>query len=251
MGPRGGSPGRGQNSAARCPRAGSGGRGRRFGKRPEARGSARQRAIWVRSLGGLRHTRWSFMRPVSWPEVGGTRENFRGALGASPPRITLPERTDSHRTVMSGQTISPSRPRAREGAPRTRAMTDAHGTVAPFGGSGGSSPRGGSRAMAKAPRGRRRQRDAGWLRGQTTRRRNHRRSDGGPERRQVLRRGTRAPVRMLLRNPPWRIKPRYKTGARTVRDRCRSTQRERRWRSHREQSLSGCLEFHSWPGRAG
>jgi len=34
---------------------------------------------------------------------------------------------------MSGQTISPSRPRAKEGAPRTRAMTDAHGTVAPFG----------------------------------------------------------------------------------------------------------------------
>src|ERR1022692_2312133 len=44
--------------------------------------------------------------------------------------------------------------------------------------------------------------DAGWLRGQTTRRRIHRRSDGGPERRQVLRRGTRAPLCMLHRNPP-------------------------------------------------
>ena len=80
-----------------------------------------------------RHTQRPFGRPLSWPEVGGTRENFRGALSASPPRTTLPERTDSHRTVMSGQTISPSRPRAKEGAPRTRAMTDAHGTVAPFG----------------------------------------------------------------------------------------------------------------------
>jgi hypothetical protein len=48
--------------------------------------------------------------------------------------------------------------------------------------------------------------DAGWLRGQTTRRRIHRRSDGGPERRQVLRRGTRAPLCMLHRNPPLRVK---------------------------------------------
>ena len=48
--------------------------------------------------------------------------------------------------------------------------------------------------------------DAGWLRGQTTRRRIHRRSDGGPERRQVLRRGTRAPLCMLHRNPPLCVK---------------------------------------------
>jgi hypothetical protein len=54
---------------------------------------------------------------------------------------------------------------------------------------------------------RRRWGDAGWLRGQTTRRRIHRRSDGGPERRQVLRRGTRAPCAWYTETPPCTSRP--------------------------------------------
>ena len=148
--------------------------------RPVARRPARPRAVRGSAGDALECIQAAGFRAGRW----GTCENFRRPVGAFQPRTTLPERTDSHLAIVSGQTISPSRPRATEGAPRTRAMTDAHGTVAPFGGSRGVVPRRGLRAMAKAPEGRRRQRDAGWLRGQTTRRRNHRRSDGGPERRQ-------------------------------------------------------------------
>ena len=70
----------------------------------------------------------------------------------------------------------------------------------------GASPGKYGEPSAKAPEVRRAWSDAGWLRGQTTRRRIHRRSDGGPERRQVLRRGTRAPLCMLHRNPPVCVK---------------------------------------------
>jgi hypothetical protein len=76
-----------------------------------------------------------------------------------------------------------------------------------FGGSGGSPPREDTASqVAGGPKGLQAWSDAGWLRGQTTRRRIHRRSDGGPERRQVLRRGTRAPLCMLHRNPPLCVK---------------------------------------------
>jgi hypothetical protein len=60
---------------------------------------------------------------------------------------------------------------------------------------------------AKPTKYRRRWGDAGWLRGQTTRRRIHRRSDGGPERRQVLRRGTRAPCAWYTETPPCTSRP--------------------------------------------
>ena len=46
---------------------------------------------------------------------GGTHENFRGTPGAFLPRITLPERTDSHSTIVSRQTINPSGPMAAKG----------------------------------------------------------------------------------------------------------------------------------------
>ena len=76
-----------------------------------------------------------------------------------------------------------------------------------IGGSGGSPPREDTASQFEAdPKEQRAWSDAGWLRGQTTRRRIHRRSDGGPERRQVLRRGTRAPLCMLHRNPPLCVK---------------------------------------------
>jgi hypothetical protein len=73
-------------------------------------------------------------------------------------------------------------------------------------GSGGYPPGKTLRAIANRTESPGAKGDAGWLRGQTTRRRIHRRSDGGPERRQVLRRGTRAPLCMLHRNPPLRVK---------------------------------------------
>jgi len=73
-------------------------------------------------------------------------------------------------------------------------------------GSGGIPPGKALRAIANPTESRGVKSDAGWLRGQTTRRRIHRRSDGGPERRQALRRGTRAPLCMLHRNPPLCVK---------------------------------------------
>jgi len=73
---------------------------------------------------------------------------------------------------------------------------------------GGYPPRKIPRAIAKRTESPRAKSDAGWLRGQTTRRRIHRRSDGGPERRQALRRGTRAPLCMLTPNPPLCVKTR-------------------------------------------
>jgi hypothetical protein len=77
----------------------------------------------------------------------------------------------------------------------------------PSGGPGGRPPREDTASqVAGGPKGLQAWSDAGWLRGQTTRRRIHRRSDGGPERRQVLRRGTRAPLCMLHRNPPLCVK---------------------------------------------
>ena len=74
----------------------------------------------------------------------------------------------------------------------------------------GVSPRETLRATAKSAKGRQAKSDAGWLRGQTTRRRIHRRSDGGPERRQVLRRGTRAPYACYTETPPCASRPDYR-----------------------------------------
>ena len=75
--------------------------------------------------------------------------------------------------------------RATAKDPEVRPWGDAeHGAAGvASGGSGGSPPGQILRATAKDPEVRP-WGDAGWLRGQTTRRRIHRRSDGGPERRQ-------------------------------------------------------------------
>jgi len=83
------------------------------------------------------------------------------------------------------------------GAPARKRLRDKRSLV---GGSGGSPPGQILRASGEGAAGPRSWSDAGWLRGQTTRRRIHRRSDGGPERRQLVpQRGTRAPVSMLHR----------------------------------------------------
>jgi len=68
LGSCGGSPGRGQNSAARWPPArGSAGRGGRFcgasGGLPSPTGAG----TTALSLGGSRHAQRSCRRPVSWP----------------------------------------------------------------------------------------------------------------------------------------------------------------------------------------
>ena len=82
------------------------------------------------------------------------------------------------------------RPPGRYCEPPRRTRRSEHGATSEHGaagvasgGSGGSPPGQILRATAKDPEVRA-WGDAGWLRGQTTRRRIHRRSDGGPERRQ-------------------------------------------------------------------
>src|SRR5437868_1620514 len=68
-------------------------------------------------------------------------------------------------------------------APRSPPVPPPPGGGDIIGGSGGSSPRKNAGSQRRDTRRVRAWGDAGWLRGQTTRRRIHRRSDGGPERR--------------------------------------------------------------------
>src|SRR5205823_14246990 len=92
----------------------------------------------------------------------------------------------------------------RRRAQRAREWGTSGGAAARVGRHGGPGgiPRKIPRAIAKRTESPGAKGDAGWLRGQTTRRRIHRRSDGGPERRQVLRRGTRAPYAWYTETPP-------------------------------------------------
>ena len=123
-----------------------------------------------------------------------------GGSGGSPPRAD----TASHREGPGGPSMGrrPSmgrpglppggpggRPPGRYCEPPRRTRRSEHGATSEHGaagvasgGSGGSPPGQILRATAKDPEVRA-WGDAGWLRGQTTRRRIHRRSDGGPERR--------------------------------------------------------------------
>jgi len=91
---------------------------------------------------GWRRTQRLLGRPVPGLLWGGTRENFRGALDALLPRITLLERTDSQPTIVSRQTIRPSGPRAA-GGPTLQGVADGQrGLGVPSGVPGDRPPRG-------------------------------------------------------------------------------------------------------------
>ena len=81
---------------------------------------------------------------------------------------------------------------------------------ASLGGSGGSPPRENTASQAQEAKGLQAWSDAGWLRGQTTRRRMHRRSDGGPERRRCSDGGPEHRYACYTETPPCASRPDYK-----------------------------------------
>ena len=148
------------------------------------------------------------------------RQGRNGQRRRPPPRPPRPAMRPPRRSAKAAQRPAEppedapptrgaaSQARGRRRAQRAREWVTSGGAAARVGRHGGPgvSPRKIPRAIAKRTESPGAKGDAGWLRGQTTRRRIHRRSDGGPERRQVLRRGTRAPLCMLHRNPPLCVK---------------------------------------------
>jgi hypothetical protein len=246
----------------RPPCAESEGRMGRSGRRPAASRAAPSGGILKLSTGAWHRTQ----RPsgARFPGLTGGPHtaDFLGALDAFPPPITLPERTDSHPTTVFDrplapgpvrtETVLPSGPGATKGEPPARAATEANGTAAPGRGvPGGRPPAKKCEPWRKRPKGAEESATPGGYGGKppgvaiigvpTGARNAGRCSDGGPEHQF----GCYYETHLGASNRD------TKRVQETVRDRCCSTQRERRWRSNREQRLRGCLEFHSWPGPVG
>jgi hypothetical protein len=183
---------------------------------------------------------WRF----SWPDGGCYARGFPGALDAFPPRTMLPERTDSH---PGNHVRTEPDPQAAIRPTVDRAATEGDRGQRPIGGSGGRPP-GHTASPRRGPKGAEHRATPGGYGGKppgvaiigvpTGARNAGRCSDGGPE--HQLDRTT---------NPTLTHQTAIEMSARTVRNRCCSTQREHHWRSKREQRLRGAWTFIPGQGR--